>query len=107
MHDRLRMGMRVDEVRNVAPGVAWALLSGRNADGSVYRVSDCWIQVDDVWVERPAPAAEDLNRLPKGWPPPVDDFTHAVEREAASVLVGGSASASVSGGPTGATRSVR
>ncbi len=91
MHERLRMGMRVDEVRAVAPGVAWALLSGRNPDGSVYRVSDCWIQVDDVWVERPAPAAEDLARLPKGWPPPVDDFTHAVEREAASVLIAGSA----------------
>jgi Trypsin-like peptidase domain len=106
MHDRLRMGMRVDEVRSVAPGVAWALLSGRNPDGTVYRLSDCWIQVDEVWVERPAPAAEDLNRLPKGWPPPVDDFTHAVEREAASVLVGGSA-AIASGGSATATRSVR
>jgi hypothetical protein len=49
------MGLRVDRLAMVAEASAWVLLSGRNPDGSEYRLSDLWIRDSIGWTRQELP----------------------------------------------------
>jgi hypothetical protein len=82
----LRRGARVEETRLVSPDLAWVRMSGRNADGTPVRFSQCWVKSDGTWIMRSPALPADLSQLPSGWPPPMDDFEYARMRTLACML---------------------
>jgi hypothetical protein len=70
----------------VTPDLAWVRMSGRNADGTPIRFSQCWVHVDGTWLMRSPALPQDLPQLPDGWPPPMDDFEYARMRTLACLL---------------------
>jgi hypothetical protein len=71
---RLRLGIRVDRVANVAPNRAWVQIVGRNPDGSLYRFSELYAKVGDRWLQRQPPSSADLATLPKSFGPLLCSF---------------------------------
>jgi S1-C subfamily serine protease len=69
-----KMGVRVDKVEIERKTLAWISITGRNMDGSQYRLSQLRALSIGVWRERPYPSPEELASLPKGWPPPLYDY---------------------------------
>ncbi len=84
VHELLRRGTRVEETRFVTPDLAWVRMSGRNADGTPVRFSQCWVRTDGTWLMRSPALPSD--RPPAGWPPPMDDFEYAQKRTLACLL---------------------
>jgi hypothetical protein len=86
VQELLRRGARVEETRQVSPDLAWIRMSGRNADGTPVRFSQCWVKSDGTWILRSPALPADLSQLPSGWPPPMDDFEYARMRTLACML---------------------
>lgn len=74
MRDRLRLGLRVEDSRRVAPDMEWVLLGSPNKDGSVSHFSELYVRVHGHWVQRGLPWPDDIAKLPRGWPPPLERF---------------------------------
>jgi hypothetical protein len=79
MRSRLRMGLRVEDTRRIAPDLEWVLFASRNSDGSVAHFSELYAKVGELWLQRAMPWPEEVERLPKSWPPPMDTF--AIKRK--------------------------
>ncbi len=71
---RLRLGIRVDRVANVAPGRAWVQLVGRNPDGSLYRFSELYVKIGDRWLQRDPPSTADMATQPRSFGPLLCSF---------------------------------
>jgi len=71
---RLRLGMRVDRVVEVAPDRAWVQMAGRNPDGSIYRFSEFYVKIGDRWLQRLPPTPADVATLPKSFGPLLCSF---------------------------------
>lgn len=74
MRDRLRLGLRVEDSRRVAPDMEWVLLGSPNKDGSVSHFSELYVRVHGHWVQRGLPWPDDVAKLPRGWPSPLERF---------------------------------
>lgn len=83
----LRMGLRIEQVHQVSPDLAWVLLKGRNTDGSGYRMSECWERVGDRWQQHWPPSRADMAALPREFPPPFDGYEWFQLREQASLML--------------------
>ncbi len=68
----LRKGMRVEQVSETVPGLAWVLLIGRNLDGTEYRFSEAWANRKGRWLQQWPPTEDQMAVLPKDFPPPLD-----------------------------------
>ena len=77
----LRMGTRVERVAIQGPQ-AWVEVSGRNVDGSGYRVSELWVLTARGWVERQALLLGDDETLPAGFALPLVDSRTVIELSA-------------------------
>lgn len=76
-----KRGKRVESIRYVNEGVAWLAIAGRNADGSVWRTSGCWMRGDDgLW--RRSLACSLLYEAPRPADLPPGIFTEADRHEA-------------------------
>ncbi len=77
----LHNGFRVEEVRQVDSDHAWILLTGRNEDGSPYRVSKYRHRLGNPllalggWTEL-SPTPDDMKTLPARWPPPLRPYDY-------------------------------
>lgn len=74
LRKRLRLGLRIEDTRRVAPDAEWVLLGSRNADGTVAHFAELYVRVGDHWLQRGMPWPEDIERLPRGWPAPMETF---------------------------------
>jgi hypothetical protein len=63
-----RVGIRVENIHELANGRAWIQIAGRNRDGSLYRFSECWVRGDGGWRRRFVMRRRELADLPAGWP---------------------------------------
>jgi len=79
MRSRLRMGLRVEDTRRIAPDLEWVLFASKNSDGSVAHFSELYAKVGDQWLQRAMPWPDEVSRMPKSWPPPMDTF--AIKRK--------------------------
>ncbi|MCC6625723.1 MAG: trypsin-like peptidase domain-containing protein [Deltaproteobacteria bacterium] len=79
LRSRLRLGLRVEDTRRVAPDLEWVLFASRSPDGSIAHFSELYALIGDRWLQRPMPWPEDLAKLPRTWPPPIETF--AVKRK--------------------------
>jgi hypothetical protein len=66
---RLRLGIRVERTEKVDDRRAWVELAGRNPDGSIYRFSELYVKIDENWLQRLPPLAEDMAALPRTFAP--------------------------------------
>lgn len=83
---RLRLGLRVEESRRVSPDEEWVLLGSPNPDGSVAHFSELYVRVQGRWLQRGMPSPEDVARLPRGWPPPLESFALQRKFSLASII---------------------
>ena len=64
-----KRGLRVEEVHPVSERVTWLVSAGRNADGSTWRTSSCWIRVGpSTWKSALACGAAHGVERPEGLP---------------------------------------
>ncbi len=70
----MKMGLRLEDSKQIDPEHAWLAISGRNLDGTVYRYSEYWIKLDNEWKKREPPFPEEAASLPPQWPPPISDY---------------------------------
>jgi hypothetical protein len=74
LQEVLKMGFRVEKISPVGPGQAWALIVGRNLDGSGFRMSTFWVRTESGWREEDLPVDSELTLRPSAWPPPLHSF---------------------------------
>jgi len=74
LRKRLRQGLRIEDTRRVAPDAEWVLLGSRNDDGTVAHFAELYVRIGDHWLQRGMPWPEDIERLPRGWPEPMETF---------------------------------
>jgi len=79
MRSRLRLGLRVEDTRRIAPDLEWVLFASRNVDGSVAHFSELYARIGERWLQRPMPWPEEVARMPGTWPPPLE--TYALKRK--------------------------
>lgn len=79
MRSRLRLGLRVEDTRRIAPDLEWVLFASKNSDGTVAHFSELYAKVGEQWLQRAMPWPDEVQRMPKSWPPPMDTF--AVKRK--------------------------
>lgn len=87
MRLRLRLGLRVEDTRRVAPNMEWVLLGSPNADGSVSHFSELYVRIAGRWVQRGLPWPEDVARLPRAWPPPLERYELQRKFSLASLII--------------------
>jgi len=75
LRERLRLGLRVEDTRRVAPNLEWVLLASPNSDGTVAHFSELYVRVGDRWLQRGMPWPDDVAKLPPAWPPPIESFS--------------------------------
>lgn len=67
---RIRQGLRVEQVQNVSPSLAWVLIAFKNDDGSTAKLSELYTHVGGRWLQRAHPSREEVALLPAEWPSP-------------------------------------
>ncbi len=75
LRQRLRLGLRVEDTRRVAPNLEWVLLGSPNSDGTVAHFSELYVRVGERWLQRGMPWPDDVAKLPRAWPPPMESFS--------------------------------
>lgn len=85
LRDLRKLGTRVESVERRGES-AWLLVSGRNVDATPYRYSELWFHRGDRWVPAATVMPDELATLPRGFPPPVDDFESTVAASAGTLL---------------------
>lgn len=85
-HAVMRLGMRVDRAREVAPDLAWVVIAGRNLDRTAFTFSELYVRSGAIWVQREYPSAEEIALLPPRFPPPLETFDRERRTELAELV---------------------
>src|SRR5262249_49935936 len=75
----LKMGRRIEGVREVAPDRAWIHVAGRNLDGTPYHCSEYRIRINGEWRQNGYPKRNEVITLPPGFPPPIVDYDEGLK----------------------------